>query len=72
LQFDDTGPGIPDKARDRIFDSFFTTKPNGMGLGLSICRQIVEAHGGRLILAKSGHFGTSFQIELPIAKEMPE
>lgn len=72
LQLDDSGPGIPDETRDQIFDPFFTTKPNGMGLGLSICRQIIEAHGGSLILAKSDHFGTSFQIKLPIAKSMPE
>jgi signal transduction histidine kinase len=72
LQIDDSGPGIPDKARNLIFDPFFTTKPNGMGLGLSICRQIVQAHGGNLILAKSSHLGSSFQIELPITKAMPE
>lgn len=72
LQIDDSGPGIPDKARDRVFDPFFTTKPNGMGLGLSICRQIVRAHGGSLVLAKSGRLGSSFQIELPIAGTMPE
>jgi signal transduction histidine kinase len=71
LQVDDSGPGIAAGAHDRIFDPFFTTKPNGMGLGLAICRQIVEAHGGSLILAKSGRLGTSFQIELPIAKVMP-
>ncbi|HET7850934.1 MAG TPA: MASE4 domain-containing protein [Pseudolabrys sp.] len=71
LQIDDSGFGIPAEARDRIFDPFFTTKKNGMGLGLSICRQIVEAHGGNLTLAESGHLGTSFQIELPLAKAPP-
>jgi signal transduction histidine kinase len=68
LQIEDSGPGVPDEARDRIFDPFFTTKPSGMGLGLSICRQTVEAHGGSLVLAKSEHVGASFHIELPIAK----
>jgi signal transduction histidine kinase len=72
LQIDDSGPGIPDAARDRVFDPFFTTKPNGMGLGLSLCRQIVEAHGGSLVLAKSGDQDTSFQMELPLAEETPE
>jgi C4-dicarboxylate-specific signal transduction histidine kinase len=72
LQIDDSGPGIPEKNRDRIFDPFFTIKPNGMGIGLSVCRQIVETHGGSLVLAKSGHPGASFQIELPIAKAMAE
>ena len=71
LQIDDSGPGIPDEICNRIFDPFFTTKPNGMGLGLSICRQIIGAHGGHLVLAKSGHLGSSFQIDLPIAKMGP-
>lgn len=72
LQIEDSGPGIPDKNRDRIFDPFFTTKRNGMGIGLSVCRQIVETHGGSLVLARSGHLGASFQIELPIAKAAPQ
>ena len=72
LQIDDSGPGIPDGARERVFDPFFTTKPNGMGLGLAICRQIVEAHGGSLAVAKSDQLGTSFQIELPVAEAAPE
>ncbi len=72
LQVDDSGPGIPENARDRIFDPFFTTKPNGMGLGLAICRQIVEAHGGSLVLARNDDLGTSFQIGLPIAKAVPD
>ena len=71
LQIDDSGPGIPDNARNQIFDPFFTTKPNGMGLGLSVCRQIIEAHGGSLLLARSDHLGSSFQIELPVVKAMP-
>jgi C4-dicarboxylate-specific signal transduction histidine kinase len=72
LEINDSGPGIPGTVRDRIFDPFFTTKQNGMGLGLSICRQIIEAHGGSLVLAKNGHVGTSFQIELPIAKALSQ
>jgi len=61
----DTGPGIDPEVRDRIFDPFFTTKPNGMGLGLSICRSIVEAHGGRVWVSPGNPHGTVFQLMLP-------
>ena len=65
LSVEDSGTGIDPKDIDRIFDSFFTTKPQGMGMGLSICRSIIEAHGGRLT-ASSGHsLGSVFQIILP-------
>ena len=62
----DTGAGIAPKDRDRIFDPFFTTKPSGMGLGLSICRTIVEDHGGDLRLSKTDSHGTSFELVFPI------
>ena len=50
----------------RIFEPFFTTKPRGMGLGLSICRSIIEAHGGRLWAAPAPLRGTVFQFTLPV------
>ena len=62
----DTGAGIAPKDRDRIFEPFFTTKPSGMGLGLSICRTIVEDHGGDLRLSKTNSHGTSFELVFPI------
>jgi signal transduction histidine kinase len=61
----DTGTGISPENIDRIFDAFFTTKPNGMGMGLSICRSIIESHGGQLSAAPADPYGSVFQILLP-------
>jgi signal transduction histidine kinase len=63
----DTGAGIAEEDQDRIFDAFFTKKTTGMGLGLAICRAIVDGHGGRLRLSKSDPKGSEFEIELPRA-----
>jgi two-component system sensor kinase FixL len=63
----DTGPGIPPELADRLFQPFVTTKATGMGLGLSICREIVEAHDGRLSAAPGSSGGTVFRVTLPIA-----
>jgi signal transduction histidine kinase len=59
--------GIDPKNMDRIFEAFFTTKARGMGMGLSICRSIIEAHGGRLWAVPGTTHGTIFYITLPIA-----
>jgi C4-dicarboxylate-specific signal transduction histidine kinase len=61
----DTGTGIDPEIMDRIFDDFFTTKSHGMGMGLSICRSIVTAHGGRLSVSRVYPHGSVFQIVLP-------
>jgi PAS domain S-box-containing protein len=63
----DAGVGINPKYRDRIFDPFFTTKADGMGMGLAICRGIVEAYGGRLWATSNPDFGTTVQFALPAA-----
>jgi signal transduction histidine kinase len=61
----DSGTGIDPGNLDRIFDPFFTTKSNGMGMGLSMCRSIVEAHGGRLWASRGESYGSAFHIVLP-------
>ena len=63
----DSGPGIAPGLADRLFQPFVTTKRTGMGLGLSICREIVEAHQGRLTVAPGSSGGTVFRLTLPIA-----
>jgi PAS domain S-box-containing protein len=66
----DTGPGLAPAVFDRVFQSFYTTKPSGLGLGLSICRSIVEAHGGRLWASANRPRGAVFQFTLPADEGM--
>jgi C4-dicarboxylate-specific signal transduction histidine kinase len=61
---EDTGPGVASCAADHIFDPLFTTKPDGMGMGLAICRAIIEAHNGRLWCAPNVPHGAVFQFTL--------
>jgi PAS domain S-box-containing protein len=61
----DTGVGLPPGQADQIFSAFFTTKPHGTGMGLRICRSIVESHGGRLWAANNSPRGASFYLTLP-------
>jgi signal transduction histidine kinase len=63
----DSGIGIQEAIRHRIFDPLFTTKPTGMGMGLSICRSIIESHGGKLRASPGTDHGTDFQFTIPIA-----
>jgi signal transduction histidine kinase len=62
----DTGPGVDPKGLDRLFGAFYTTKPQGLGMGLAISRSIIEAHGGRLWAAANEPKGAVFQFTLPI------
>jgi signal transduction histidine kinase len=62
---EDTGPGIDPKKPDDLFDAFFTTKPHGMGLGLAICRMILERHDGELSVTSANPHGAVFRIKLP-------
>ena len=61
----DSGPGLEPAMLERAFESFYTTKPTGLGLGLSICRSIIEAHGGRLWASTNPGRGATFQFTLP-------
>ncbi|MGY0569855.1 trifunctional serine/threonine-protein kinase/ATP-binding protein/sensor histidine kinase [Bradyrhizobium sp. RDM12] len=68
----DSGPGLPYDNPERIFEAFYTTKSSGLGMGLSICRSIVEAHGGRLWATPNEPHGAVFCVTLPTGKESLE
>jgi len=72
VSVNDTGAGLPPQKSDQIFEAFFTTKPNGTGMGLAISRSIVESHGGRLWAANNSPRGASFCFALPINAEAKE
>lgn len=69
IEVADSGPGIPDEVAARLFQPFVTTKPNGMGIGLSISRRIVEAHGGQIVASRNGSGGTTFRLSLPVVEQ---
>ena len=66
----DTGVGLPPQKVDQIFNSFFTTKRDGTGMGLRIGRSIVESHGGRLWATENPPRGATFQFTLPVTVEV--
>ncbi len=68
LRVDDSGPGIAPQLNDRLFEAFVSSKPDGMGIGLSISRTIIEAHGGSLSAANREGGGASFRVTLPLAE----
>jgi len=65
LAVSDLGEGVPAEACERLFDAFVTTKPGGLGLGLSICRSVIEAHGGSIQYDQNGARGARFSFALP-------
>lgn len=67
FEVEDSGPGVDPTVKERLFESFYTTKDSGVGIGLSICRSIAEAHNGSIELNSSPHLGARFTVSLPIA-----
>jgi C4-dicarboxylate-specific signal transduction histidine kinase len=70
ISIQDSGPGLDPKSLDHIFDAFYTTKPQGLGMGLAISRSLVEAHGGRLWASANAPHGAVFQFTLPVEKSV--
>jgi signal transduction histidine kinase len=69
VEVDDDGPGIPEQNRPKVFDPFFTTREGGIGLGLTVTRQIVDAHHGRIVAEASEWGGARFKVSLPLKEE---
>ncbi|MBL8644060.1 MAG: MEDS domain-containing protein [Rhodospirillaceae bacterium] len=72
IAVEDTGPGISLKNADQLFDPFFTTKKGGIGLGLSICRSVIESHGGQIVMKSAVPRGAIFQLRLPTIAPKPQ
>jgi signal transduction histidine kinase len=70
--FTDTGTGIPESVRDKLWTPLATTKAKGMGLGLAICKRIIEAHAGSISVESTVGKGTSFTVTLPIKPRVNE
>jgi signal transduction histidine kinase len=67
VKTNNSGPGVDPTVRERLFESFYTTKDTGLGVGLSICRSITEAHNGSIELNSTPHLGARFTVRLPVA-----
>jgi signal transduction histidine kinase len=70
IEVSDTGPGIDPSTASKLFTAFYTTKADGMGMGLSICRSIVESHGGKITMSSELGQGATFIVYLPMKEEM--
>jgi signal transduction histidine kinase len=71
IDIQDFGAGIEPTHLDKLFDAFFTTKPKGLGMGLSVSRSIIDAHNGRLTVTATGKAGTTIRIALPSQHKKP-
>jgi C4-dicarboxylate-specific signal transduction histidine kinase len=67
VEVEDSGPGVDPNVRDKLFESFYTTKDSGIGMGLAICRSIIESHGSEIELESSPYLGARFTFSLPVA-----
>ncbi|MBS7615305.1 GHKL domain-containing protein [Candidatus Bathyarchaeota archaeon] len=72
ISFQDTGVGIPEENISKIFQPSFTTKAKGQGLGLPVCKRIVEAHGGKITVTSKLHCGSTFTVHIPFKKEVKQ
>ena len=68
IRVEDDGPGLLPQVRDRVFEPFVSTKEAGMGLGLSICRRIVESHGGEIGIDDSEGCGSTLSVRMPLSQ----
>ncbi len=68
IAFKDTGMGIPEENMDKLFNPFFTTKAKGQGLGLPVCKRLVEAHNGRITVESKPGEGSTFTVKVPLIK----
>jgi signal transduction histidine kinase len=68
----DTGPGLPEHTKDQVFSPFFSTKSDGLGIGLNICRSLVEYHGGSLVFSNNREGGSTFSFTLPLVQPRGE
>ncbi|MBB3144212.1 signal transduction histidine kinase, partial [Phyllobacterium trifolii] len=66
VKIHDNGPGLTPETRKKLFSPFYTTKPDGMGMGLSICRSILTAHGGSISASSEPGAGTTFEFTIPL------
>ncbi|MFN3630108.1 MAG: sensor histidine kinase, partial [Casimicrobiaceae bacterium] len=71
VEVSDRGIGIPEDAEQQLFSPFFSTKSEGMGMGLNICRSLIEYHEGNLTYARNADVGTTFRFTLPFAEDPP-
>jgi signal transduction histidine kinase len=69
VEVQDSGPGLDSVSVERIFEAFYTTKHTGLGMGLSICRSIIESHGGRIWASSNDGPGATFQFTVPLRPE---
>jgi signal transduction histidine kinase len=72
VSIDDTGPGMSDETLARVYDLFFTTKPEGTGLGMAIARSVIDSHGGEIEVQSAPGAGTRIRVRLPARATTPE
>lgn len=72
VEVQDSGAGLEGLELDRLFDAFYTTKPDGMGIGLAVSRTIIESHGGQLLASPRAPKGAAFQFRLPTNEALAE